>query len=106
MELSNPVNATLGLPSSAEVALQDDDGLNAVEFDSPQYGVVEISGAVQVRVKATRGADPNQVLTVELSLGATGDTAVLGVDYGLSVFDHHYLSGRCECPGCNHPGGE
>ena len=83
VELSNPVNATLGLPSSAEVALQDDDGLNTVEFDSPEYGVVEISGAVQVRVKATRGADPNQVLTVQLSLGATGDTAVLGVDYDL-----------------------
>ncbi len=83
VELSNPVNATLGLPSSALVALQDDDGLNTVEFDSPEYGVVEINGAVQVRVKATRGADPNQVLTVELSLGATGDTAILGVDYGL-----------------------
>lgn len=79
--LSNPVNATLGLPSSAEVALQDDDGLNTVEFDASDYGVVEISGAVQVRVKATRGADPNQVLTVNLALGAAGDTATNPADY-------------------------
>ncbi|MBA3961034.1 MAG: hypothetical protein H0X40_03925 [Chthoniobacterales bacterium] len=79
--LTNPVNATLGLPSSSEVSIQDDDGLNTVEFDSSNYGVVETSGAVSVRVRATRGADPTQVLTVHLALGAPGDTATNPADY-------------------------
>ncbi len=79
--LSDPINAFLGSPSSATVTIQDDDGLNTVEFDAAEYGAVEIEGAVQVRVRAVRGGDPNQVLTVNLTLGATGDTAVNPDDY-------------------------
>ena len=80
--LSSPINASLGSPSSATVTIQDDDGLNTVEFDAAQYGAVEIELAAQVRVRAVRGGDPNQVLSVNLTLGATGDTAVNPDDYG------------------------
>ena len=79
--LTNPRNASLGTPSSATVTIQDDDGLNTVQFDAPEFGVVESDGSVQVRIRAVRGADPNQVLTVRLAFGADGDTAELGLDY-------------------------
>lgn len=79
--LSNPQNGSLGTPSQAEVFIQDDDGFNTVQFDSPEYGVVEREGAVQVRVRAQRGGDPNQILTVQIALGATGDTATNPEDY-------------------------
>ena len=69
------------MPSSATVSIQDDDGLNTVEFDAPDYGGVEIDRAIQVRVRAVRGGDPNQTLTVNLALGATGDTAANPDDY-------------------------
>ena len=79
--LSNPRNASLGEISAATVTIQDDDGLNTVEFDAADYGAVETSGAVQVRVRAVRGGDPNQVLTVRIALGGPGDTATNPEDY-------------------------
>lgn len=79
--LSNPANATLGNPSSATVTMQDDDGLNSVQFDAAEYGAVESEGAVSLRVRATRGSDPNQILTVQIALGAPGDTAQNPADY-------------------------
>lgn len=79
--LTGATNASLGSPASAAVTIQDDDGLNTVEFDAREYGAVEIDGAVQVRVRAVRGGDPNQLLTVNLLLGAPGDTATNPADY-------------------------
>lgn len=81
VQLSNPINASLGNPSFATVTMQDDDGLNTVEFDAADYGAVEKDGVVQVRVRATRGGDPNQILTVQLTLGGPGDTATNPDDY-------------------------
>jgi hypothetical protein len=79
--LTDAENASLGSPSSATVTIQDDDGLNTVEFTSPEYGVVETDGSVQVTIRARRGADPNQTLTVEVAVGASGDTARNPEDY-------------------------
>ncbi|MDQ6622659.1 MAG: hypothetical protein M3Y86_04135 [Verrucomicrobiota bacterium] len=81
VSLSNPQNAVLGATSVANVIIQDDDGLNFVEFDAADYGAVEKDGVVQIRVRAVRGGDPNQVLTVQLSLGGPGDTATNPNDY-------------------------
>ena len=39
--LSNPVNAVLAVPSSATMTIQDDDGINTVQFEQATYGAIE-----------------------------------------------------------------
>jgi cell shape-determining protein MreC len=78
--LSHPQNASLGNFPAASVSISDDDGLNTVEFDAAEYGVVEVSGSVNLTVRALRGADSNQVLTVGIKL--SDETAVSPGDYG------------------------
>ena len=87
--LSNPVNAVLAVPSSATVTIQDDDGINTVQFEQATYGAIEDTlvgdnGVATLRLRAVRGADPNQVLTVGLAFGpAPPDSAIPGTDYEL-----------------------
>jgi hypothetical protein len=85
--LGQPDTAALGARSAATVTIQDDDGLNVVEFAAAEYGVLETFGpdqpqaAVTLTIIAQRGGDPNQALSVDVLYGATGDTAAVGVDY-------------------------
>ncbi|MGI8819956.1 MAG: Calx-beta domain-containing protein [Chthoniobacterales bacterium] len=85
--LRNPSNAQLGIPSSATVTIQDDDGINSIQFASADYGTVETLGpgqppaAITFVLTAQRGGDPNQTLTATMLVGQTGDTALAGTDY-------------------------
>jgi hypothetical protein len=85
--LNQPHNAVLGTRTAATVTIQDDDGLNSVQFAAANYGVVETFGpdqppaAVTLTVIAQRGGDPNQTLSVDVLFGASGDTAQPGTDY-------------------------
>ncbi len=80
-------NAFLGEPSASTVTIQDDDGLNTVQFAGAEYGVIETSGpgqppaSVAITVTAKRGGDPNQTLAVDVAFGAAGDTATIPADY-------------------------
>ncbi|MGZ5004343.1 MAG: Calx-beta domain-containing protein, partial [Chthoniobacterales bacterium] len=87
--LSSPINAVLDpAHSTATVTIQDDDGINTVQFDEANYGGVDegfgtglqiVNGSVVVRLRATRGADPNLTLTVQLNF--EDETALYGGDY-------------------------
>ncbi len=85
--LLNPSNAQLGNPSLATVTIQDDDGINSIQFALTEYGTVETLGpgqppaAITFVLNAQRGGDPNQTLTAVLLVGQTGDTAFAGIDY-------------------------
>ncbi len=90
LNLSGATNATITTAKATITIVDDDgsaDGINVVSFSSADYGTVETlgpgrgPGVINLVLNAQRRGDPNQQLTVELTVGQPGDTAVAGIDY-------------------------
>ena len=78
--LSNPVNASLGLPHSAQVTIVENDPPPSVQFNSSSYRVDEGVGMATITV--TLRASSWQTVTVDYA--ASDGTAVAGDDFSLA----------------------
>ena len=90
LNLSNPSNAMITTGQSTITIADDDgsvDGIDLVSFSAADYGTVETlgpgrgPGVISLILNAQRRGDPNRPLTVEVTVGQPGDTAIAEVDY-------------------------
>ncbi|MBL8329787.1 MAG: hypothetical protein JNJ71_13130 [Rubrivivax sp.] len=78
LALSNPVNLTLGTPSTATISITDDDPVagTTVQFAAAAYSVGESAGSVTVTVQRS-----NSVGNASVSYATSNGTATAGSDY-------------------------
>ncbi len=90
LTLSNATNATITAAKATITIVDNDgsaDGINVVSFSSADYGTVETLGpgqspaVITFVLNAQRRGDPNLPLTIQLTVGQPGDTAMSGTDY-------------------------
>jgi hypothetical protein len=77
VQLSVPVNASLGAPSQATLTIQDDDPAATLSFSAASYAVEEVEGTITITVQ--RGG--NHQGQESVSWATASGTATAGLDY-------------------------
>jgi hypothetical protein len=77
LALTSPSNATLGTPSTATLAINDNDGQPTVEFGDTSYSAGEGAGQATISVRLSNPS----ASTVSVHYATSGGTASAGTDY-------------------------
>ncbi len=77
LNLSSPINASLGTPATATLIITNDDAFPVVQYDAANYDVLESSGPAVITTTLT----PASALTVSVDYDSADLSATAGADY-------------------------